>query len=245
VRKLSFSDYIVFADESGDHGMESINPEFPVFSLVFCVFEKNHYADVIEPAFRRFKFKWFGHDNVILHEREIRKQQPPFDFLKGSPTRRQEFFDDLNGVIDACQVTWFASIIDKLRHRAKYTNPWNPYEIAMHFGLERLCQHLRAKGEEGKTVHVLIESRGRNEDRDLELEFRRVVSNQSQWGWRRIDFSKIQFEPLFVAKQANLAGHQFSDMIARPLALKALRPDQTNRASEAIWNRIGAFKVFP
>jgi hypothetical protein len=37
---VDYSDYIVFADESGDHGLTSIDPEFPVFALVFCVFEK-------------------------------------------------------------------------------------------------------------------------------------------------------------------------------------------------------------
>ncbi len=57
-----FSDYIVFADESGDHGLASIDPQFPVFALVFCVFEKAAYAEQIEPVFRRLKFKYFGHD---------------------------------------------------------------------------------------------------------------------------------------------------------------------------------------
>ena len=32
-----FSDFIVFADESGDHGLVSINPQFPVFALAFFV----------------------------------------------------------------------------------------------------------------------------------------------------------------------------------------------------------------
>ncbi|WP_354307678.1 DUF3800 domain-containing protein [Sphingomonas trueperi] len=78
----AFSDYIVFADESGDHGLQSIDPQFPVFALVFCIFEKSAYAENVEPAFRRLKFKYFGHDAAILHEREIRKQEPPFAFFK-------------------------------------------------------------------------------------------------------------------------------------------------------------------
>ena len=35
-------------------------------------------------------------------------------------------------------MTIFASVIDKEKHRAKYANPWNPYEIALHFCMERL-----------------------------------------------------------------------------------------------------------
>lgn len=38
----SFSDYIVFVDESGDHGLVSIDPEYPIFVLGFCIFNKSH-----------------------------------------------------------------------------------------------------------------------------------------------------------------------------------------------------------
>jgi hypothetical protein len=50
---------------------------------------------------------------------------------------------------------------------------------------------------------------------------------------------------VFVPKAANLAGHQISDLIARPLALRALRTHQPNRAVDAVWRRVQDFKVFP
>ena len=37
-----FSDYIVFVDESGDHGLENIDPAYSVFVLVYCIFEKEY-----------------------------------------------------------------------------------------------------------------------------------------------------------------------------------------------------------
>ena len=37
-----FSDYIVYVDESGDHNLERINPEYPLFVLAFCIFEKKN-----------------------------------------------------------------------------------------------------------------------------------------------------------------------------------------------------------
>jgi hypothetical protein len=242
---MPFSDYIIFADESGDHGMQHIDPEFPLFSLVFCIFEKAVYQDEVEPALRALKFKWFGHDAVVLHEREIRKQMPPFDFLRGSAAVREEFFNDLTSFMEGVRMQVYASVIDKERHRARYANPWNPYEVAMHFCLEKLCACLVASGQEGKLTHVLFEGRGKVEDQDLELEFRRISAGQSQWGWRRAPFEKLTFEPVFVAKAANLAGHQISDLIARPLALRALRPDQPNRALDTIRTKINDFKVFP
>lgn len=241
----NYSDYIVFADESGDHGLASIDPQFPVFSLVFAVFEKDRYAAEIEPEVRRFKFRHFGHDAIILHERDIRKEVPPFDRLRVDVDQRARFIAELSEIMINLPMYVYASVILKERLRARYTNPWNPYEVALHFCLERLCRRLVRDGQQGRTVHVLFESRGKREDGELELEFRRIVANESHWGWRRLDFSVCRFEPVFVAKAANMAGHQLTDLIARPLALRILRPDQSNRAAEAIWDRVSELKTFP
>jgi len=240
-----FSDYIVFADESGDHGLVSIDPQFPVFSLVFCVFEKTAYALEIEPRFRQLKFKYFGHDAAILHEREIRKQAPPFAFLRQDPVLREAFMADINAIMTDVPFHAYCAVIDKVKHKARYADPWNPYEIAMQFCMEKLSNRLVVDGQRGRLTHVLFEARGREEDRQLELEFRRVAANNRQWGWRSVDFTRTPLEPLFIPKSANLAGHQLSDLIARPLALRAIRPDQPNRAFDIVANRIWNLKVFP
>ncbi len=39
-----FSSFVVYVDESGDHSLESVDPNYPVFVLAFCVFHKGHYA---------------------------------------------------------------------------------------------------------------------------------------------------------------------------------------------------------
>lgn len=241
----AFSDYIVFADESGDHGLASIDPQFPVFALVFCVFEKARYCEEVEPAFRRLKFKYFGHDAAILHEREIRKQEPPFAFLRQDAATRAAFMADVNTLMADAPFHTYCAVIDKLKHKARYADPWNPYEIAMQFCMEKLSNRLVADGQRGRLTHVLFEGRGREEDRQLELEFRRVAANGKRWGWRAVDFTRTPLEPIFVPKAANLAGHQLSDLIARPLALRAIRPDQPNRAVDIIDNRIRDFKIFP
>ena len=68
-----YSDYIAYVDESGDHGLESVDPNYPVFVLSFCVFNKHYYTRAVVPAVGMFKFKHFGHDLVVLHETDIRK----------------------------------------------------------------------------------------------------------------------------------------------------------------------------
>ena len=47
-----FSDYVVYVDESGDHSLASINPDFPVFVLALCVIHKRHYAKRSFPQWR-------------------------------------------------------------------------------------------------------------------------------------------------------------------------------------------------
>jgi len=61
--------------------MVSIDPSYPMFVLAFCVFGKEAYATRVAPAAMRFKFRHFGHDQVILHEHEIRKTKGAFKFL--------------------------------------------------------------------------------------------------------------------------------------------------------------------
>jgi len=75
---LNYGDYIVYIDESGDHGMGRIDPGYPIFVLACCIFKKNAYINRLVPALHGFKFRHFGHDGIILHEREIRKDEGLF-----------------------------------------------------------------------------------------------------------------------------------------------------------------------
>lgn len=245
IESLPFSDFIVFADESGDHGMDRIDVDFPMFALSFCMIEKAAYVGSVVPAFQQFKFDFWGHDGVVLHEHEIRKRKGPFTLLLTNPDLRAKFYERLNSLMADTPMSIVASVINKVKLKARYVRPSNPYEIALLFCMERLLVRLLANGQEGRTVHVLFESRGRQEDADLELEFRRICANQSNWGWKQIDFTKIRFEPFFVKKAANAIGLQLSDLTARPIALHYLRPDQANRAYDTIAPKLSEVKCFP
>ena len=77
---MRYSDYIIYADESGDPNPASVDANYPVFVLNFCVFRKDHYAGSVLPAVAAFKFAHFGHDAVVLHEQDIYRGKAPFDF---------------------------------------------------------------------------------------------------------------------------------------------------------------------
>lgn len=235
---MSFSDYIVYVDESGDHGLDSIDPDYPVFVLAFCIFEKEHYHTRCSPALQSLKFKHFGHDMVVLHEREIRKSSGAFTVLLDRE-RRAGFMEDLNGLVEAAEFTLIAAAIKKAELQRRYIRPVNPYALALAFCLERLQNHLSRRGNDG-LVHVIFESRGKKEDQDLELVFRQVCAGNNYAG------DVLPFEPVFAPKAVNCGGMQLADLIARPIGRHVLNPGEPNRAFATInakFRRSGFGKV--
>lgn len=221
-----FGKYIVYVDESGDHSLLSIDSQYPVFVLAFCVFHKRHYSEAIVPALEKFKFNHFGHDQVILHENEIRKQKGVFKVLIGRE-KRSIFMEELNKIIDFSNFILISTVIDKLAFR-KHGTEGNAYHIALGHCMETLYELLQEKGQENKKTHVVVECRGKKEDVELELEFRRVCDGNNRFG------KPLPFEILFSDKKAMSTGLQFADLVARPIGLHKLKPAQPNRAFDIL-----------
>ncbi len=239
----SFNNYLVFADEAGDHLLRPHYPEFPLFVLAFCIVERTHYADFIVPQLLRLKLKYFQDPHVIFHEREIRKAEDKFAFLTDR-TIRETFFADLNAFMTEAQFTVIASVIHKQRLQDRYPEPRNPYRIGAQFCLERLAYFLNKRGEK-RPVTVAFEARGRNEDEDLELTCLRLMQAPALAG---------RFHIKILPKISNCCGLQLADLIARPIGRYVLDPGQPNRAFDIIRQKMDksgdkidgyGLKVFP
>lgn len=242
-----FSDYIVFVDESGDHSLEVINPQYPLFVLALCILPRTAYVEQVTPAVRSLKCELFGHDLVILHEHDIRKKTGPLSLL--NKERRDMLLNRLTEIIAAAPMTLVAVVIDKARHKARYTTPDHPYHLALKYGLERVHAFLAQQGQGGRTTTVVCEARGAKEDKEIELAFRRVCDGDSR--------SKRPY-PLSIVvadKKSNSEGLQLADLVARPVGLHVLRPGQPNRAWDVLSTKLFAgrhgvvagngLKVFP
>lgn len=218
-----FSKLIVYVDESGDHG--PVSAEFPVFVLAFCIFDKQEYANTVTSYMHRLKFKHFGHDAVVMHERDIRKSTGPFSLLI-NPKLRDVFLADISVLIEKSPFALIAAVIDKAKLAAQHAEPPNPYHLALKFGLERIQLHRAGLQDQGK-LHVVFESRGKREDEELELEFRRVCDANATG-------QSLDFEPIFAKKEANHCGLQLADLVARPIGRHLMKPGQPNRAYEQL-----------
>ena len=223
----AFGDYLVFVDESGDHGLERLSPEYPVFVLLFAIFRKDEYVQRVCRDVQEFKLRFWGHDEVVLHEHDIRKPWGDFQILLRRDVR-ERFQTELSALMASLPATVIAVVIDKPAFVNRYHHPVGPYDYALEAGLERTYRHLDGLGQAGRETPVVLECRGKREDAELELAFRRVCDGTN------VLSKPFPFRLVMIPKAANSVGLQMADLMARPVGLHHFRPQQPNRAYEII-----------
>lgn len=228
---LPFGDHLVFVDESGDHGLEKVSGDYPVFVLLFAVIRKDDYIQQVCREVQQLKFRFWGHDEVELHEHELRKPVGHFQMLLHREIR-ERFHVELTTLMTALPMTVVAVVIDKPAFIARYRAPVSPYDYALEAGLERVHRHLAGLGDRDKETPVIVECRGRKEDAELELAFRRVCDGNNALG------KPLPFRHVMIPKAANSVGLQLADLMARPVGLNHFRPAQTNRAFDIIKHKL-------
>lgn len=199
---------LIYIDESGDHAPAATNLEYPLFVIVACVFDDEDYVHRCVPLMLSFKLRHWGHDAVVLHEREIRKNQGDFAFLFDQ-SFRAAFLSDLSGVIRGSGVRLVAAVWDKRRSVTART-----YADCLVELLRGLDFWFNLSSE---SQRVVLESRGNREDQEVGSAIGRMAG-------------KPRWNPLFVRKNRNLSGLQLADLCARPIGIKALHPSRPNRA---------------
>ena len=237
--KVRYSDYVIYADESGDPNLTSIDANYPVFVLNFCVFRKDHYAASVLPAVAAFKFEHFGHDAVVLHEQDIHRGKAPFDF-GGNSQQQTTFRQGLNAVVAGLDYEVIATAIDK--PLLAQTTVSDAYGLALQRCVEQVSEFLETRGQHDSITHIVIESRGRKEDTDLAQVFQHIGVGDNGLGKavRGLDM-------VFAAKNSNSIGLQIADLTAYSIGRKYVAPDKPNRVWETLVNPklLGEVAVLP
>ena len=137
---------------------------------------------------------------------------------------------ELTGLMEALPATIVAVVIDKPRFAERHAeaHPGGVYDYAMASGIQSVFGCLTEAGQAERITPVIVERRGRREDAELELSFRRICDTSEARA------RPVPLELVMVPKTANSTGLQLADLIARPIGLHHLRPGQTNRAFEII-----------
>jgi hypothetical protein len=112
--------------------------------------------------------------------------------------------------------------------------------------MERLKSYLDELGQ--TSVTLLAEARGKNEDDSLRLAFLHLLKYGSYYQ----TFGSINFDLKFVAKKANVLGHQLADLCAYPIARRVIDPKKPNPPFEIVKSKVlnrqgwkNGLKVFP
>lgn len=230
------SKYLLFLDESGDHGLKTIDPNFPVFALTGLLFSKYSY-DIVCAKIDAFKRKFFNTTAINLHRRDMRKYEKGFEILFDEKVKRR-FYNDLNQILQEADYTIITSVINKQKHIDTYGKlADDPYEIALTFVLERTLFEADDK-QDVTNIHVTIEGRGKKEDAQLAKRYNELLyrgSNQVES--RR--FVQIYDDELEVKlKRDNICGLQLADVCAYPIARYYMNNNEVNPAYEVIKSKI-------
>jgi hypothetical protein len=239
-----FGKYLVFADESGDHNLETRDKNYPIFVLAFCIFEKDYYCDVVLSKYNKLKLKYFRDTTTVFHGEDIRKKKNDFRILN-NPAINNVFMADLTKLLKEIEFAVVATVIRKEALKSTYSTPDNPYYLATTFCLERLKLFL-AENNDNKQTTVVFESRGKEEDKNLELAFLKEAA---------LPVYSSKFFIKIISKQANTAGLQIADLVSRPIGRYVLNPEQENRAFSVVQRKFRAdaggkflgrgLKIFP
>ena len=128
--------------------------------------------------------------------------------------------------------TIIAVVIDKIPFASRHEAPRSAYDHAMERGLDAVFRYLTARDQAEVSTHIVVERRGRKEYQELELCFRRFCDIGNSYS------RALPLDLVMVPKTANSAGLQLADLVARPIGLHVLRPDQPNRAFDTIRSKL-------
>lgn len=197
---------LMFFDESGDHGMQKVDPDYPVFALGCVAIWQEDYAKEVVPRVAGLKIRHWGHEGVVLHSIEIRRQAGDFGILRDAETR-DRFQQELGGLVRGLPFHFAVSVVDK-----RLLSPGgqgNLYAAAWSACIDEMAG-LMAKAEQRI---MIAESRGKKEDAEL------VAAAK---------LGRVHF-PL---QRSNVTGLQLADLCAYPFGRKVLRPERPSRAWE-------------
>ena len=227
---FSNSRFIGFLDECGDHSLTTINSELPLFAVCIVVVERETYSRVIIPEMASFKLRYFAHEGINLHNRDIRKAYGAFTILQNSAVR-ERFLTELTTMMRTLPFKLFVSAIDKFSYIGHHGDgAKNIYTAALEYSFERVVEFMEDHQE--VNLPLIAESRGTVEDGQLRASFHEFMTKGN--GDMSDRFRRLFCPLLFRRKQDNIAGIQLADLCAHPTARHILKPDQSHLAFESV-----------
>jgi hypothetical protein len=214
---------VMFLDESGDHSLDKIDPQYPLFVLGGVILDRTYARTVVEPRLQELKKHFFEREDIILHTADIIRAKNGFERLKDAAVR-SEFFEELNAMMRELDYKVIACVVRKDMHLAKYKkNAVDPYMLSLEVLVERFCREIGTVLDGGM---IYAEKRGPDLDDALErawldLQIKGTAYAHSEHICERIIDLSLR------DKQLNNAGLQLADLVVSPIGRHVMgKPDR-------------------
>jgi hypothetical protein len=234
--------------------MKFVDPAFPVFVLAGLMVGETYYSKTLVPRTKALKLEHLGDASIVLHSKDIRRNEGPFVDFSKSEERRRAFHAAIGHLFQSARIGLFAVVIDKQRLQDRSLIPLNPYDVSLSQLLSLACGPPRLPGFNRPTItRVTAESRGRKEDKELQCEFQSFrLNGLSNYGAvdvqnRRAVTVQRRFPERidFVKKSRGVTGLELADLAAYPIARAVMSKNWTGAATRVIANKLNAWIIFP
>ena len=214
---------VLFLDESGDHNLSVIDPQYPMFVLGGVIVEKDYADGVLTRELNGFKQAFFGRTDIVLHTADIVRNRNGFEQLKG-PDFRSRFLADLNDLMRRLRYTVVACAIRKDKHLSRYgVAALDPYLLSLDVLVERFCLDV---GKVAGGGVIVAEKRDPTLDRQLDLAWLNLKIQGTRYLQANHIDERIQGLNLR-SKRDNIAGLQLADLVVSPIGRHVLgKPDR-------------------
>lgn len=213
--------YYFYLDETGDHGLNFVDPNFPIFLLVGFLISEQELV-LLDQKINNFKIDFFKTTEIILHSRDIRKCEGVFQILFDLELKKK-FYEDLNNIFSQSDYKLIGAGINKEDFIKKYGKAAkDPYNISLSFIVERLIFCL---DNNQNSVEIIIEKRGKKEDQQLQNHYNSISDRGTYYVKpERLKAKITSFK--FCHKKENIIGLQAADLCAYPLARHILNSEE-------------------
>ena len=214
---------VLFLDESGDHNLSVIDPQYPIFVLGGVIMDQDYAEGDLTEALNEFKRDMFGTPDIILHTADITRNRNGFEKMQ-CPDFRNRFYRRLNELMRELAYSVVACVIRKGEHLGRYgVAALDPYMLSLDILVERFCFEV---GHVSKGGVIVAESRDPTLDRGLELGWLNLkIKGTSHFPAREIDRRILALN--LRSKKENIAGLQMADLVVTPIGRHTLgKPDK-------------------
>ena len=211
------SRYVIFADESGDHGLNS-KSHSRAFVIAFAIFRRDVYEQSVVPAFQDYKRLFFQDQLAPLHEREIRRGEGVFRRLRGD-SERQEAREALLQLLRRVPFAIVEVGIDKDRFSANPERVESPYLRRFIETLVACLMTMPDMNAADPPTEIVADSRGAKEDQQLQSLVDSLTDSEDP------DTGSFRFRIRFTTKADVEVGVEVADLIANPISRRVLRQE--------------------